>query len=83
MIDDGDFRTTEHGWPLIGLKIGIAVDADLGIAGLAEPLEVTMDIDLLDFSEVWAAGGTPTHVFPIGPDELLSVTNATLASVSE
>jgi prolyl-tRNA editing enzyme YbaK/EbsC (Cys-tRNA(Pro) deacylase) len=50
--------------------------------GLAHPLAVTMDVDLLKFSEVWAAGGTPTHVFPIDPDQLQRVTGATLAPVA-
>jgi prolyl-tRNA editing enzyme YbaK/EbsC (Cys-tRNA(Pro) deacylase) len=51
--------------------------------GLAETIHITMDEDLLAFSEVWAAGGTPTHVFPIAPDELQRVTGAVVADVAE
>jgi len=31
---------------------------------------VVVDETLLEFETVWAAAGTPTSVFPIGPDEL-------------
>jgi prolyl-tRNA editing enzyme YbaK/EbsC (Cys-tRNA(Pro) deacylase) len=37
------------------------------------------DPRLLDFVEVWAAAGTPRHMFRIAPQELLRVTEATPA----
>ncbi|GIT92236.1 aminoacyl-tRNA deacylase [Jannaschia pagri] len=40
---------------------------------------VWMDRRLLDFTEVWAAAGTPRHVFPINPMDLQLVTGATVA----
>ncbi len=49
----------------------------------ASPIHVTMDEDLLAFDLVWAAAGTPKHVFPIAPGELLRVTGAATARVSE
>jgi prolyl-tRNA editing enzyme YbaK/EbsC (Cys-tRNA(Pro) deacylase) len=49
----------------------------------ASPIHVTMDEDLLAFDVVWAAAGTPKHVFPIAPGELLRVTGAATARVSE
>lgn len=37
------------------------------------------DPRLLDFGEIWAAAGTPRHVFPIAPADLLKVSGAQLA----
>lgn len=50
--------------------------------GHATPLDVTMDRDLLAFETVWAAGGTPTCVFAIAPDELARITGARIAAVA-
>ncbi|MGB3407847.1 MAG: YbaK/EbsC family protein [Jannaschia sp.] len=40
---------------------------------------VWMDRRLMDFDTVWAAAGTPRHVFPVAPNDLLRVTRAILA----
>jgi prolyl-tRNA editing enzyme YbaK/EbsC (Cys-tRNA(Pro) deacylase) len=37
------------------------------------------DPRLLDFAEVWAAAGTPRHMFRIAPHMLLRITGATVA----
>ena len=37
------------------------------------------DPTLLEYGTVWAAAGTPRHVFPIGPQQLLDLTGATTA----
>lgn len=37
------------------------------------------DPRLLDFAQIWAAAGTPRHIFPIAPRDLLGLTGATLA----
>ena len=34
---------------------------------------------LLTFDQVWAAGGTPRHVFPIAPDDLVRLSGAVVA----
>jgi prolyl-tRNA editing enzyme YbaK/EbsC (Cys-tRNA(Pro) deacylase) len=47
--------------------------------GHLTPLPIWLDPRLLDFAQVWAAAGTPHHIFPIAPDALLTLTNATLA----
>ena len=39
-----------------------------------------LDPRLLDFASVWAAAGTPRHMFRIAPQELLRFTQATPAS---
>jgi prolyl-tRNA editing enzyme YbaK/EbsC (Cys-tRNA(Pro) deacylase) len=51
--------------------------------GHPRPLRMLMDLDLLDFEEVWAAAGTPHAVFPIHPRRLLEVTGAEVADLAE
>jgi prolyl-tRNA editing enzyme YbaK/EbsC (Cys-tRNA(Pro) deacylase) len=50
-----------------------------GVAPLGHlrPCPVWLDPRLLDFPRVWAAAGTPRHVFAIAPQDLLRVTGAT------
>ena len=45
-------------------------------AGHIEPLQTFMDLDLLQFSKVWAAAGSHYAVFPIKPKVLLGLCNA-------
>lgn len=45
--------------------------------GHATPLRVFVDRDLLDYDEVWAAAGTPRHVFALTPADLVRVSAAT------
>jgi prolyl-tRNA editing enzyme YbaK/EbsC (Cys-tRNA(Pro) deacylase) len=42
-----------------------------------------MDPRLQDFDLIWAAAGTPRHVFPISPRDLLVLTGATVADFTE
>jgi prolyl-tRNA editing enzyme YbaK/EbsC (Cys-tRNA(Pro) deacylase) len=42
--------------------------------GHPRPIATYLDEDLLGFDEVWAAAGTPRHVFPIAPGDLARVT---------
>lgn len=46
--------------------------------GHLEPLPVHADPRLLDFAQVWAAAGTPRHIFPIAPADLIRITGATV-----
>jgi prolyl-tRNA editing enzyme YbaK/EbsC (Cys-tRNA(Pro) deacylase) len=46
------------------------------------PLDVFVDEDLLRYGVVWAAAGTPHDVFSITPDDLVRVTNGSVARVS-
>ncbi|MCK0166375.1 YbaK/EbsC family protein [Jannaschia sp. S6380] len=59
---------------LTGFAIG-------GVApiGHLTPGPVWMDPRLLTFDIVWAAAGTPRHVFPIAPDALQRITGAIVA----
>jgi prolyl-tRNA editing enzyme YbaK/EbsC (Cys-tRNA(Pro) deacylase) len=49
--------------------------------GHAEALPVFLDEDLLAFSEVWAAAGTPNAVFRLRPDDLLRLSGGQAADV--
>ena len=75
---------------LAGEPLGKA-DADLvraetgfvigGVAPLGHlnPIRTWFDPRLNDFAVIWAAAGTPRHVFPIAPGDLLRITGATPA----
>ena len=53
-----------------------------GVAPLGHltPLPVHMDPRLMEFPVVWAAAGTPRHIFPAAPQALHQATGATLAA---
>jgi prolyl-tRNA editing enzyme YbaK/EbsC (Cys-tRNA(Pro) deacylase) len=48
--------------------------------GLVSEVPTWMDPRLMEFATIWAAAGTPRHVFPIAPAELRRITGATLAA---
>ena len=52
-----------------------------GVAPLGHltPSPTYLDPLLLDFAEVWAAAGTPRHMFKIASQDLLRITQATRA----
>lgn len=52
-----------------------------GVAPLGHltPLPTWADRRILDFDRVWAAAGTPRHVFPVAPGDLVRVTGAVVA----
>ena len=49
--------------------------------GHATEVPVFMDRDLLGHAVVWAAAGTPRHVFPIAPNDLVRVTGGKVADL--
>ena len=51
--------------------------------GLAGPLAVYVDRDLLGYELVYAAAGRPECVFPIAPDELVRVTGGQVVDIKE
>jgi prolyl-tRNA editing enzyme YbaK/EbsC (Cys-tRNA(Pro) deacylase) len=51
--------------------------------GHPQPLEVLIDQDLTAFDEVWAAAGTPRHVFPISPPDLVRASGGVACDVAE
>lgn len=50
--------------------------------GHATHLRVVMDRDLIAYSEIWAAAGTPSAVFPTTPGELERLTGAEVIEVT-
>jgi prolyl-tRNA editing enzyme YbaK/EbsC (Cys-tRNA(Pro) deacylase) len=50
--------------------------------GHARDLPVLVDRHLTGFEEVWAAAGTPRHVFPITPADLVRATGGQVADVT-
>lgn len=56
-------------------KTGFAIGG-VSPVGHINPITVFMDPRLFDFNQIWAAAGTPNHVFSITPDRLQRFTNA-------
>lgn len=52
-----------------------------GVAPLGHltPLPIWADARLMAFDQVWAAAGTPRHIFPVDPRDLVRVTGALVA----
>ena len=50
-------------------------------AGFPHPIETYIDRDLLQYAQVWAAAGTPHHVFPISPAQLIALTGGAIADL--
>jgi prolyl-tRNA editing enzyme YbaK/EbsC (Cys-tRNA(Pro) deacylase) len=51
--------------------------------GFPQPIDTFIDEDLLQFSEIWAAAGTPNAVFCIDPGSLVTITRGTVTRVVE
>lgn len=51
--------------------------------GLASPLAVYVDRDLLGYELVYAAAGLPECVFPIAPEELVRATGGRVVDIKE
>ena len=90
----GNRVSAEKASMVAGQKLGKA-DADLiraetgfaigGVAPLGHltPIRSYYDPRLLDFDVVWAAAGTPRHVFAAAPAALLAATGAEKADFTE
>lgn len=51
--------------------------------GHNQPVRTWIDPHLLDYDQVWAAAGTPRHVFAISPTDLVRLSGATIASFTQ
>ena len=49
--------------------------------GFPSPLPTFIDRDLLQFADVWAAAGTPNHVFKATPTELVRITGGAVVDL--
>jgi prolyl-tRNA editing enzyme YbaK/EbsC (Cys-tRNA(Pro) deacylase) len=63
---------------LVRAETGFAIGGVAPVGHLA-PIPAWLDPRLTEFATVWAAAGTPRHVFAIDPAELQRVTGARLA----
>ncbi len=61
---------------------GFAIGGVAPLGHLGRPV-VLVDEDLLAFETVWAAAGSPMHVFATSPAELLRISGGTKAEVRE
>jgi len=63
---------------LIRSQTGFAIG---GVAPIGQlfPIRAFLDPRLLEFDIIWAAAGTPHHVFPIKPHELVQISTAQLS----
>lgn len=70
---------------LVRAQTGFAIGG-VSPVGHLTPCRAWFDRTLLDFDQIWAAAGTPHHVFGLTPDEMLRISGAQVAdfkSVSE
>ena len=67
---------------LVRRETGFAIG---GVAPLGHlsPVPAWFDPRLLEFPAVWAAAGTPRHIFEIAPEVLLRITGATVGAFAE
>ncbi|WJS83219.1 YbaK/EbsC family protein [Paracoccus sp. TOH] len=63
---------------LIRAETGFAIGGVAPVGHLRQ-VQAWLDPRLLEFETVWAAAGTPRHVFAIAPGELARITGATQA----
>lgn len=63
---------------IVRAKTGFAIGGVSPIGHLTEPRRF-FDRRLMAFAQIWAAAGTPNHVFGISPQALLEITGAELS----
>jgi prolyl-tRNA editing enzyme YbaK/EbsC (Cys-tRNA(Pro) deacylase) len=80
-VDEAALGLTKARADAVRAATGTAIG---GVApyGHPAPLETLVDEDLLAYDIVWAAAGTPRHVFPLTPSELVERTGGTVRRVS-
>lgn len=61
---------------------GFAIGGVSPVGHLAPPI-LLLDTDLMAFDPIWAAAGSPQHVFRTSPAELLRMTGAQVADIRE
>jgi len=83
---DADKASAVAGEPLGKADAGlIRAQTGFAIGGVApvghlNPIRAWFDPRLAEFDVIWAAAGTPRHVFAIAPDVLLRLSGARLAA---
>lgn len=86
---DNDLAQTCTGEPLsradpafVRDTTGFAIGGVAPLGHTTKASRIFFDPTLLQYPVVYAAAGTPRHIFPIAPDVLLRITGATLAEFS-
>lgn len=72
-------RTAEQAAAAVNAGVGQIVKS---LVFHPRPIPVVCDRDHLDHDVVWAAAGTPHHVFPIDPATLVRITGAQVAEIA-
>ncbi len=67
---------------LIRSQTGFAIGGVSPIGHLS-PIRAFLDPRLTEFDTIWAAAGTPHHIFPISADTLIRLTGAQTADFTE
>lgn len=67
---------------LIRAQTGFAIGGVSPIGHLTQP-QAFFDTRLMEFTEIWAAAGTPHHVFTTSPEKMLSTSGSQLADFTE
>ena len=70
---DADFIRTETGFAIGGVSP----------IGHIKPVSAFFDPRLLDFELIWAAAGTPNHMFEIEPTRLVDATSAQITEFTQ
>jgi prolyl-tRNA editing enzyme YbaK/EbsC (Cys-tRNA(Pro) deacylase) len=73
-------KRADGGW--VRDTTGFAIGGVSPVGHLAPPV-LLIDTDLMALGTVWAAAGSPQHVFHTTPAELLRITGAIVADVKE
>ena len=68
---DADFVREQTGFAIGGIPP----------LGHAAALETFIDEDLLHFAQIWAAAGHPNALFPLTPDDLVTMTGGRVVTV--
>ncbi|WP_343116948.1 YbaK/EbsC family protein [Ostreiculturibacter nitratireducens] len=63
---------------LVRAETGFAIGGVAPVGHLTR-IRAFLDPRLMEFDQVWAAAGTPRHIFAISPADLLRITGAELA----
>ena len=79
LVGEGLGRADAH---LVRATTGFAIGG-VSPVGHLSPSPCWIDPRLLDFAQVWAAAGTPRHVFAIAPTMLISLADAHVADFVE
>jgi prolyl-tRNA editing enzyme YbaK/EbsC (Cys-tRNA(Pro) deacylase) len=80
-VDEGRFGAEKADAAFVRDRTGFAIGG-VPPFGHVQAIETIVDEDLLAYSTVWAAAGTPSSVFPIAPGDLVARTGGRVARVS-